>query len=250
MKEHLLVALDFDHTIIDDNSDLIVQKLISSDKITDYVKRLYRKDGWTAYMQEIFCLLHNNGVTPIQIQDAIVHIPATPGMDELLKFLYRSNVEVIIVSDSNTVFIKDWLSYSSLTHVVERIFTNHASYDKDGCLKIEMYHINDFCELSTKNMCKGYILDSYIKERASLGVKFSQIAYIGDGKNDLCPSLRLSEKDLVFPREGFQLDKCVRDMQSQKDMRLKAMVHTWKTGSDIIRVISDHLEASSLMITE
>jgi hypothetical protein len=105
-----------------------------------------------------------------------------------------------------------------------------------------MYHLQDFCKLSTKNLCKGHILDLYVAERAAVGVTFSQIAYVGDGRNDLCPSLRLSEKDLIFPREGFLLDKLIRDMQNQEDLRLKAKIHTWKTGSDIMRVISDYLD--------
>jgi pyridoxal phosphate phosphatase PHOSPHO2 len=242
MKKPLLVAFDFDHTIVNDNTDLIVQKLISSDKITDDVKRLHHEDGWTVYMQKIFCLLYKSGVTPLQIQDAIIHIPATPGMDELLQFLYRQNVEVIIVSDANSVFIRDWLSNCSLMHIIERVFTNPACYNEDGCLNIEMYHLQEFCELSTKNLCKGHILDSYIEERAAVGVTFSQIAYVGDGRYDLCPCLRLSEKDLVFPREGFQLNKLIRDLQNRKDARLKAGVHIWKTGNDIIKVISDHLD--------
>lgn len=240
MKKSLLAVFDFDHTIVDDNTDLIVQKLVSRDKITDDVKKLHRTDGWTAYMQEIFRLLHKSGVTHSEIHDAITHTPATPGMAELIQFLYRENVEVIIVSDANSLFIKDWLCSSSLEYAVERVFTNPACYDKDGCLNIKMYHFQDFCELSTKNLCKGHILDLYIEERASIGVTFSQIAYVGDGRNDLCPCLRLSEKDLVFPREGFQLDKLIRGMQEQKDMRMKAKVHIWKTGSDIIRTISNY----------
>jgi len=242
MQKPLLVVFDFDHTIVDGNTDLIVQKLVPSDKITENVKRLHHKDGWTAYMQEIFHLLHKNGVTSMQIQDAIVRVPATPGIRELIQFLYSRNVEVIIVSDANSVFIKDWLSHASLTHIFERVFTNPACYDKDGCLKIEMYHLQDFCKLSTKNLCKGHILDLYVAERAAVGAKFSKIAYVGDGRNDLCPSLRLSENDLVFPRKGFQLDKLIRDMQNQEDLHLKAKVHTWETGNDIIRVISDYLD--------
>jgi pyridoxal phosphate phosphatase PHOSPHO2 len=240
----LLVAFDFDSTIINGNSDLIVQKLISSDKITEDVK-MHRKDGWTVYMQEIFCLLHKNGVTPQQIQDTIAHIPAIPGMDTLIRYFYKNNADIIIISDANSVFIKDWLSYSSLTHIVKRVFTNHAGYDEDGCLKIAMYHTNDSCQLCTKNMCKGYVLDSFLEERASLGEKYLHIMYIGDGRNDLCPSLRLSEKDVVFPRKGFQLDGLIRDMQNHKDMHVKATVHTWATGYDIIRDVKDCLEEIS-----
>jgi pyridoxal phosphate phosphatase PHOSPHO2 len=232
----LLVAIDFDNTMIDFNSDFIMQKFISSD---EDVKRLSLKDGWTAFMQDVFCLLYMNGVTPLQIQDTIVHIPATPGMDTLIRYLHRNNANIIIISDANSVFIKDWLSYSSLTHVVERVYTNHAGYDEDGCLKIA-YHTNNFCLLCTKNMCKGFVLDSYLEEQASLGKRYFQIAYIGAGFNDLCPSLHLSKKDLVFLRKGS--DRFISDMKSQKDMHLKVIVYTWTTGYDIIRDVKDDLE--------
>ena len=93
----LLVAFDFDHTIVDDNTDVVVQKLIPKDKISDEVKMLYSSDGWTAFMQQIFHLLHDNGVTPAQIRDTIVSIPATLGMDTLLHQLKKNNAEVILL---------------------------------------------------------------------------------------------------------------------------------------------------------
>ena len=49
-------------------------------------------------------------------------------------------------------------------------------------------------------MCKGDIIEEYIKERREQGVVYDFIAYSGDGENDLCPTLRLSENDLAFPR--------------------------------------------------
>ena len=52
-------------------------------------------------------------------------------------------------------------------------------------------------------MCKGDIIEEYIKERREQGVVYDFIAYSGDGENDLCPTLRLSENDLAFPRWGF-----------------------------------------------
>ena len=58
-------------------------------------------------------------------------------------------------------------------------------------------------------MCKGNILEEYINERRAQGVVYDFVAYSGDGKNDLCPTLRLSENDLAFPRWGFiSLNPC------------------------------------------
>lgn len=237
----LLVAFDFDHTIVNDNTDVVVQNLIPKHKISDEVKKLYSSDGWTTFMQEIFRLLHRDGVTPAQIRDAIVGIPAAPGMDTLLRQLKQNRAEVIIVSDSNSVFINDWLSYMNLEDTVTQVFTNPAHYDDAGFLHLQMYHLQDWCELSSKNLCKGHILESYITERAAQGIAFSKVAYVGDGKNDLCPSLRLSDNDLIFAREGFALVKRIREMQQDRDERLKAKVHVWESGGDIFNVISDSL---------
>ncbi|KAJ9580571.1 hypothetical protein L9F63_024251 [Diploptera punctata] len=193
------------------------------------------------FMQQIFELLHADGVAPAQIREAIVGIPATPGMDKLLRHLKQYDAEVIVVSDSNSVFIHDWLSSMKLEDTVTQVFTNPAQYDDTGFLRIQMYHVQDWCDLSSKNLCKGHILSSYIAERQSQGITFSQIAYVGDGKNDLCPSLRLTENDFIFAREGFMLVKRIREMQEGKDERLKAKVHIWKSGDDIWNVLANSL---------
>ena len=51
------------------------------------------------------------------------------------------------------------------------------------------------CTLSTKNLCKGQIMEDYVQ---SCGKRFSFICYVGDGGNDFCPSLRevLIKKEL------------------------------------------------------
>ncbi|XP_066994830.2 pyridoxal phosphate phosphatase PHOSPHO2 [Anabrus simplex] len=242
MLRRLLVAFDFDHTIINKNSDLVVRDLIPSEKIPTEVKELYRSDGWTLYMQKIFDLLHSNGVTRDQIQSSVKSIPVTPGFDKLLSLLKQETSDVIIISDSNSQFISDWLVDHSLDNTVSQIFTNPAHYDSDGCLKIEMYHTQDWCELSSKNLCKGYILESYIKEKAQQGITFSTVAYVGDGKNDLCPCLRLSANDLAFPRVGYSLMEAIKDIvNSDKQDSLKAKVYPWNTGSDILQVISQYV---------
>jgi len=197
------MAFDFDHTIINDNSDIVVRDMLGS-PIPEEVAKLYRTDGWTAYMQNIFKLLNSDGFSPLQLQTAIKKIPHTPGMDALLKNLHqRGDTEVIIISDSNSVFINDWLEHASVDHIVNKTFTNPAFYDDKGLLNIDMYHEQDWCTLSTKNLCKGHILQSYIEERAEQGVKFDCVGYVGDGNNDLCPCLKLSGTDLAFPRKDY-----------------------------------------------
>ncbi|PSN41934.1 putative phosphatase phospho1 [Blattella germanica] len=241
MTRPLLVAFDFDHTIVDDNSDIVVRKLIPKDRISDEIKKLYSSDGWTAYMQQIFHLLHTDGITPAQIRDIIIQMPATPGMDVLLRYLKENGADSIIISDSNSVFINDWLASFQLQDTVSRVFTNPAHFDQTGLLNLQMYHFQDWCALSSKNLCKGHILESYLAECKEQGISYSKVAYVGDGKNDLCPCLRLSDKDLAFPREGFILAKKMQLLKEEQDSSMKAQVHEWKTGHDILNVVSNFL---------
>ena len=80
----------------------------------------------------------------------------TPNMESLL----RRSVEqlaatIIIISDSNTEFIRHILEARRLAHLVDKVFTNPASWAEDGRLTIGPYHHQESCTLSTKNLCKG-----------------------------------------------------------------------------------------------
>lgn len=236
MTKPMLVAFDFDHTIADDNSDIVVRKLLPSAKIND-IKHLYRSDGWTAYMQKIFNLLHTNGYTREEITSAVNKIPFTPGLDSVLHYLKENNCDAIIISDSNSVFIQDWLHSNGFAHAVHSVFTNPASYNSEGGLDIDMYHVQDWCKLSTVNLCKGHILENFISEKVASGVSYSKVAYVGDGKNDYCPILRLSSNDLAFPREGYALIDILTKNELLTDNPVKASVHPWKSGIDILDVI-------------
>lgn len=233
MSLQFLVAFDFDHTICDDNSDIVARKLISSDKIPDTVKRMYQPDNWNAYMGTIFQLLNANFIDVKTIKDAINRIPSVNGIDDLLSELHSRNCEIIIISDSNSLFIDWWLKHKGLSHTVKEIFTNPATI-KEDMLKIEMYHEQDHCKLSSKNLCKGQILDDYISKRSLEGIKFKRIIYIGDGKNDFCPILRLSEKDVACPRIGYTLVNILKKTNEDKSQQVKAKVIPWETGNDIL----------------
>jgi pyridoxal phosphate phosphatase PHOSPHO2 len=236
MMRRLLMAFDFDHTIINDNSDIVVRNMLGQTPVPENVKQLHRTDGWTTYMQQIFRLVQGKGVSQEQIRAAVQSIPYTPGMDSLLNSLHkRGNCEVIIISDSNSVFISDWLEGASASHIVHRTFTNPAWYDEEGQLQIKMYHEQDWCKISTKNLCKGHILQSYLAERAQEGIKFDHIGYVGDGTHDLCPCLKLSSSDLAFVRQGYSLAKVIHKE------KLNARLHMWETGNDILNAINASL---------
>lgn len=237
----MLVAFDFDYTIVDDNTDIVVRKLLPEDQLTDDVQDLYSISGWTMYMGKIFELLHKNSVGLKEIEEAIVNIPTTPGFDILLKELYSLGCEIIIISDSNSIFIDMWLKSKNLDNLISKIYTNPAHISDDGVLKIQMYHVQDSCKLSTINLCKGSILEDHIKERLKEGINFKGIAYVGDGKNDLCPILRLSENDLGFARVNYPLIRKLEEYKNNESSTIKATIIPWSNGSEILNHLNERI---------
>lgn len=229
----MLVAIDFDHTICDDNTDVVVQKLLTDETISNDVQNLWKSSGWLAYMGKIFELLHENSVNAGQIEDAIVSIPAVVGMKELLISLHANGHEIIIISDSNSVFIDYWLRSRQLERVVSQVFTNPARFDNDGRLRVEAYHTQHACQMSAVNLCKGQILMDYIQDKHKRGENYQRIVYIGDGRNDLCPILRLSEADLACPRKDYPLVDRLNKLPTS--ISTKAKIVLWENGMDLRR---------------
>lgn len=246
-KEHVLLVFDFDHTLIDDNVDIAVVKLAPGGKIPESVRDLYSDDGWTEYMGAVFSLLHKNGVSQTDIHDCVKQIPLTPGMKELFEFLRQDKrYESIIISDANSILISFILTHFSLDSAISKVFTNPAKFDADGCLTVERYHTQDWCSLSTVNLCKGHILQNYLASRSSEGVVYSSVLYVGDGSNDLCPGLTLRPQDYLLARKGFSLWKKLQKAQEKnfKGKEILASVIGWDSGVEIITLLKTIVDKS------
>ncbi|XP_012536185.1 pyridoxal phosphate phosphatase PHOSPHO2 [Monomorium pharaonis] len=239
MGRGVLVAFDFDHTICDGNTDLVVQKLLTEETISKDVQNLRKSSGWIAYMSRIFELLRENSVNAGQIEDAIVGIPAVAGIEKLLVSLHANGHETIVISDSNSVFIDCWFRSRRLESVVSRVFTNPARYN-DGRLIIDAYHTQHTCQISAVNLCKGQILMDHIQEKHKEGRSYERIVYIGDGRNDLCPILRLSEVDLACPRKDYPLIERLNKLPTS--VSIKAKIIPWQDGMDLRRNLEQIIE--------
>lgn len=224
-----LIALDFDHTVVDDNTDIVARNLLNSDKIPEAVKKLYKGSDWIFYMQEVFNLLHANGFSQEDILNAIRGIPETPGFCDFIRRMAQPpDVDVVIISDSNTVFINTWLEKHQLTESIREIFTNPAEFPAPGQpLKIGPYHQQTECSLSSVNLCKGKVLTEFL----AANPEYKHCIYAGDGRNDVCPSLRLSDRDLACPRLGYP---CAKALQGDYADKMKAPLFLWETGYELL----------------
>ena len=153
-----LIAFDFDSTLVDANSDLVVIDLVDGN-IPKKAKDLFDDDNWTDYMGAIFQHLHASGVKRKQIDESLASMPFVEGIPKLLEWLSDNDFEIIIISDSNSHFISHKMKTSGLDKFIRKTFTNPARYDEDGLLKIEWYHAQYYCKLSNKNLCKGKAVD-------------------------------------------------------------------------------------------
>lgn len=241
-----LAVFDFDHTVIDGNSDTIVRDILPAEKFPHSLKQLHTKDGWTAYMQGVFDHLYKNGIRKEDITNTIKNIKPVEGMCELINFLkHELSYDIIIISDANTYFIDTWLREFSLLSSIEKVFTNPACFT-DNMLKIDMYHLQTECNLSTKNLCKGKILQEYLDFQREREVSYDRIVYVGDGYYDLCPILRLKESDLACVRSEYKCANLVKSLQAKKPIdktgkiyEIKSDVLFWKSGCDILSYIKD-----------
>lgn len=225
-----LIALDFDHTVVDDNTDIVVRNLLTIDQIPENVRSLYKSSDWIGYMQEIFNLLHKHGFGKESILSAIRGIPETPGFCEFIRRMAeRPDVDVIIISDSNSVFINTWLEKHQLASSIREIFTNPAHFPEasDGALQLSPFHQQTECALSSVNLCKGRVLSEFQQQNPI----YTHCIYAGDGRNDVCPSLRLSGGDLACPRIGYP---CAKSLQGEYAAQLKCPLFLWDTGYDLL----------------
>lgn len=239
-KIRRLVAFDFDHTVVNDNTDVVVRDLLDKKFITPEIQQLHKDGLWTVYMQKIFHILHANGFTKAQIKSTIEAMPEVPGLIKLIRQLHASSTsDVIIISDSNSKFIKYWCDFNGITECIKTIFTNPAEFDDDGLLQIQPFHHQEHCTLSSVNLCKGDVLEQFVKQQSDEeNVIYEKIFYVGDGSNDFCPILRLGSMDFGLARQGFALQKKLnKSVGDEDDRRIDANTKAWATGDELGEII-------------
>lgn len=109
----------------------------------------------------------------------------------------------MILSDCNTAVINYVLKENNIYDLFDKIITNNGSYDKNGIMHVEGYHDKQHsykCPKCPWNLCKG-------SEISKIDLnKYKKVYYVGDGTNDICPTLHLREKDIVCARKDSELD--------------------------------------------
>ena len=235
LTETSLLVLDFDHTVVDDNTDTYVWRLGEAGKVPESITG-QRDKLWTHLMQDVFNYLFEIGRRPDDILDCIASMKLAPGMDTML-FSVPENIDIIIISDSNTVFIKHILETRGLYDRIMHIFTNPAEFDPDGRLVVTPFTDQDTCNICQRNLCKGEALKTHLDRMIGARRKYDRIMYVGDGKNDVCPCLKLGKNDAIFARAGFKLEQELKRIQQEKGKKIEAEIVIWHDAN----VIFEHI---------
>lgn len=233
--ETSLLVLDFDHTVVDDNTDTYVWRLGEGGKVPESITGA-RDKLWTHLMQDVFNYLFEIGRTPDDILQCMASMKLAPGMDTML-FRIPENIDIIIISDSNSVFIKHILEGRGLYDRIMHVFTNPATFDPDGRLVVTPFTEQDTCDICERNLCKGDALRIHLERMAGARRKYDRMFYVGDGKNDVCPCLKLGKNDVIFARAGFKLEKELKKMQEENKKKIEAEIVIWHDANFIFEHI-------------
>ncbi len=238
-KKQLVIFFDFDDTLVDGNSEFSTFPMWTPSLNWLCLGYYMAKGRWNDYVQKVFDHHHSHGVTKEQLFEIVERVRIGDGMEELLRALKTEldpPAEVVVMSNSNTLFIEHLLRKFGVDALVDKVLANPAEFEASGRLKRGSY-AKPGEDLTCPtcpwplNMCKGRLLNEYLDGRRNSGEQLV-VAFCGDGSNDVCAMLALREADLALPRRGYSADK-----RLAKRTDVKATVLQWANGKDILEAV-------------
>ena len=239
-----LIVFDFDHTILDSNSDENVPRHLGTLELLK--ERYHQGMQWTCIISECVEMFSEDEVRSAVRATANVH-RGTIDAFELISSLPRDMVSVCIASDANTLFIDETMRHVLPQVKVDAVHTNaFISFSEprsDGrkC-RIDKYepagHGCVLCKHSPQ-MCKGKIVRLLLE---STRLTDPIIIYVGDGENDYCPIASvLRPRDVCLYRQGFGLEKKLRRDEAAVCCRLVG----WSDGDGLHSAFRQLLKPTS-----
>ncbi|KAI3871653.1 hypothetical protein MKW92_007183 [Papaver armeniacum] len=241
----IVVVFDFDHTIIDCDSD---DWVFDQFGVTKLFNQLLSTMSWNTSVDMVMKEIHTQGGTVEEMVEGLKRVPLHPQMITAIKSAHSLGCDLRIVSDANVFFIETILKHYGLLEYFSEIITNPNSVDEQGRFRVLSY--NDFaftdphkCSLACPpNMCKGKIMER-MRDSLAFDEGKKQIIYIGDGKGDFCPSLKMREGDYVMPRKNYP----VWELICNSLIHIKAEIHEWSSGDDFKGKLLDLINKISVI---
>ena len=232
-----ILFFDFDGTIIKGNSEFAVIPRVTLKYSYLSLGLAWFRGRYLELMQSMYRDQHRSGVTREQMLAKLDRIELLPGMGDLFKRLGDEfSAEVVVLSNSNTLFVDHILERHGLRGSVARVIANPAEFEADGRLSLRAQG-EYACPRCPPNLCKGSVVEAYLAGRQFDGV----VGFAGDGPNDVCPMLGLRRQDVAFPRKDCWADRKTKGMRGE----IRARLVPWRTGDDIARFLRETLTSTS-----
>ena len=246
MARRRVVLFDFDHTLVEDNSDTFVPLRLEPSLQAHFRAEHARGVPWTALMNDVMGRLHAAGHGEAALTAALRALPAHAGMQAAVRAAAAAGAHVAVISDANAFFISVWLAHVGLAPLVAAVHTNPAAFETSGRLRLEPHHARDApphgCARCPPNMCKGKIVDEIVPRGGdgdgggnNDGVR---VFYAGDGSGDVCPALCLRAGDVAAARAECAM---ARQLLAEGE-RLRARLVVWRDGDDVLRALQAWLD--------
>jgi 2-hydroxy-3-keto-5-methylthiopentenyl-1-phosphate phosphatase len=112
------------------------------------------------------------------------------GFVEFATFCQAQNIELHIVSDGFSIYIRSILARHGLSYIP--VWTNAIELADDGTLSIEFANQREGCDRCASCKCARILTSSENNDT---------VVYVGDGYSDWCPSML---SDVVFARRDLK----------------------------------------------
>jgi len=223
-----LVVFDFDWSLADQDSDRWIFEVLAPE-LRRKMKELKSEVQWTDLVAQLLQEIHALGITKAQIEHALSIMPFHPAMIRGVKDLKAASTPqttFFCLSNANSVFISTILKSKGLDTLFHEIVTNPAEWDPSGLLKlsrrVDPSGPQHKCTIGcSPNMCKGEELEAFLERNPA----YDRVIYVGDGKNDFCPVLRLRSEDMVLCRRYRGLEQ--RILKEGEKEQLRCKVRHW-----------------------
>uniref|UniRef100_A0A0D9VDY4 Uncharacterized protein n=1 Tax=Leersia perrieri TaxID=77586 RepID=A0A0D9VDY4_9ORYZ len=238
----VVVVFDFDKTIIDCDSDnWVVDSLGATRRFDELLRHL----PWNSAIDAMMGELHEEGRTTEEVAASVRSAPLSPRVAAAVVAAHALGCDLRVLSDANSFFISAVLDHHGLAGYFSAVHTNPAFLDAGGRLRIRPFHAAGHgCPLPTcpPNMCKGEVMERIIGEISCGGgggdgetpaARRRRVVYLGDGRGDYCPTLKLTERDYVMPRKGYP----VWDLIAGDRAAVRADVRGWADFDELEAVL-------------
>lgn len=251
----LLVIWDFDQTIILNDSEHASINGLDPSLIKSHLHNgaLVRQHGWRWVTNQAYQKLFDKGHSAYEIvRSAVTNTTLPSETAQIIRNIANTEgAKNAIASDSNTSFIHDCIQSRGLSpsvHFQAGIFTNVANvlhYEGNRSKLVVTPYSQAVRETHNCHRCQSNICKSLVVKRilARYKRRINRIIYVGDGFNDFCAAVTLSERnarDVVLYRTGFGLEKALQDRAG--DLSYPLRLYGWKNVKTLVSYLNSFFE--------